>query len=355
MQKISGRAAKISGVEALAGDASTRRYYRLQLESAPEQNSFASAVVMELAEPGAREGEDFSATLRFLESSGLPVPKLYGADEANGLLFLEDLGDATLESAIEGASEKEIRDLYRRAVRLIFDMQTRAAEKLTAPNEMNEMNEMNEKVPARSLRFDVEKLMWEFDFMLEHFVGGLREKKLPDEERENIRALFMPLCQTLAAQKPVFAHRDYHSRNLMVCADRLVMLDFQDARMGPCQYDLVSLLKDSYVDLGDSLRAELTEFYLELKEKRDGRPADRRLFYEVFDLMSIQRNLKAVGTFAFQSAKKNNARYLQYLPLTLEYVRKTLSARPQLNELGAALGRWIPELAQSEPEVPPAP
>ncbi len=350
MQKIAGRPAKISSVEALAGDASTRRYYRVVLEPAPENNSPASAIVMELAEPGAREGMDFAATLRFLERCGLPVPKLYGADEATGLLFLEDLGDATLESAIEGASQKEIRALYRRAVKLIFDLQTCAAKKF---NEPNETNEMNETVPARNLRFDVEKLMWEFDFMLEHFVEGLRGKKLSDAEREDVRALFMPLCRTLAAQKPVFAHRDYHSRNLMACGDRLVMLDFQDARMGPCQYDLVSLLKDSYVDLGDSLRDELAEYYLELEEAHAGRAADRRLFYEVFDLMSIQRNLKAVGTFAYQSAQKNNSRYLQYLPLTLEYVRKTLAARPQLKTLRTALGRWIPELDDAGPQVPP--
>ena len=103
--------------------------------------------------------------------------------------------------------------------------------------------------------------------MLEHYVGGLHRSPLnPDAARE-VREAFQPLCETLAAQSLGFTHRDYHSRNLMASDHGLMILDFQDARMGPCQYDLASLLKDSYVRLDSDLRNQLIELFVSRMEE----------------------------------------------------------------------------------------
>jgi hypothetical protein len=134
----------------------------------------------------------------------------------------------------------------------------------------------------------------------------------------------------------------------MVHRDRLVMLDFQDARMGPCQYDLASLLKDSYVRLEDGFVGEMADLFIRLKETREGRAIDRKEFYEVFDLMAVQRNLKAIGTFACQSVLKKNNRYLEAIPRTLGYVRQTLNRRPALHPLRQTLGTYIPELLEED-------
>tara|TARA_B100001179_G_C18216184_1_gene243718 strand:+ start:31 stop:429 length:399 start_codon:yes stop_codon:yes gene_type:complete len=129
----------------------------------------------------------------------------------------------------------------------------------------------------------------------------------------------------------------------MIHNGKLRVIDFQDARMGPCQYDLVSLLKDSYIVIEESVRKELLEYYIECMQ-RDGREIKRDPFYKIFDWMSVQRNLKAIGTFAYQSKILGNDRYLQYVEPTLEYIKKTLENRRDLEFLVPALNSAIPIL-----------
>ena len=129
----------------------------------------------------------------------------------------------------------------------------------------------------------------------------------------------------------------------MIQNEKLTVIDFQDARMGPCQYDLVSLLKDSYITLEDPVRDALVEFYLDRMEQH-GKKILRGSFYKIFDWMSVQRNLKAIGTFAYQSKILGNDRYLQYIGPTLEYIKKTLENRRDLEFLVPALNSAIPIL-----------
>jgi N-acetylmuramate 1-kinase len=145
----------------------------------------------------------------------------------------------------------------------------------------------------------------------------------------------------LARQPRVLTHRDYHSRNLMLCQGRLRVIDFQDARLGPCQYDLASLLYDSYVVLPPDLREELLTYYLEGKTVRDGHALDRDAFAEVFDYMCLQRHLKALGTFAFQAAVKHTRRYVAAIPPTLSYVRTNLARHPELRRLNDLLEAYL--------------
>ena len=118
----------------------------------------------------------------------------------------------------------------------------------------------------------------------------------------------------------MLCHRDYHSRNLMVFDDTLHIIDFQDARMGPDTYDLVSLLRDSYVDLPERTVDELIAYFLAL----GGRAGDLASFRPRFDLMALQRNLKALGTFGYQTTARRNTVYIQYIPRTLRYARENL-------------------------------
>lgn len=313
----------------LAGDASTRRYFRVSFHMS---RNGGSVILMQLENPVAGNEIDFTLVLKFLSRLELPVPRLFRYDTEKGLLFLEDCGDMTLEEKGKVAGDEEMKRYYRQAVELLATLQDRATK------------HVEPACPAFHLRFDVEKLMWEFNFMLEHYVRGLKRIPLSEADLQKLRQGFLPLCETLAAQTLHFTHRDYHSRNLMVHGDRLVMLDFQDARMGPCQYDLVSLLRDSYVRLEDGFVEEMLDFFIQLKETREGRAIDRKVFCEIFDLMAVQRNLKAIGTFAYQSVAKKNNRYLESIPRTLGYVRQTLDRRPSLHPLRKTLGTYITEL-----------
>jgi aminoglycoside/choline kinase family phosphotransferase len=316
----------------LKGDASDRKYFRVGYLTETSGKSSESMILMQLQSPLPGPDYNFTRILKFLEALELPVPELFHYHLEKGLLFLEDLGGHTLEDWIRDHPEdKEM--VYRQAVDLLAGLHHRATKNISAD------------CPAFHLHFDVEKLMWELDFMIEHYVQGLSQSHLRDREITEMRSHFLVLCQTLAEQEPVFTHRDFHSRNMMAKNGNLILLDFQDARMGPCQYDLVSLLKDSYVPLDAPFRNELIDRYIQLKEKAENQPVDRQEFHRIFDWMSIQRNLKAVGTFAFQAVAKGNKRYLEYIPDTLSYVSKALETRPDLEEMRNTLVKYIPGLA----------
>ena len=134
-------------------------------------------------------------------------------------------------------------------------------------------------------------------------------------------------------------HRDYHSRNLMLHRSRLYMIDFQDARLGPDTYDLASLLRDSYVDITDHERDDLIAAFLALSDISDAAEFRRR-----FDLMAVQRNLKALGTFGFQASARGNTAYIQYMPRTLNSVRVNLDKYGRFARLRALLGAHVEEL-----------
>ena len=150
----------------------------------------------------------------------------------------------------------------------------------------------------------------------------------------------------LASEARVLCHRDYHSRNLMQHAGRLYVIDFQDARMGPDTYDLVSLLRDSYIDIPDDQVDGLIEHYLALRKTAEDGFRDR------FDVMSVQRNIKALGTFGYQTTTRNNPVYIQYIPRTLRYLRQNLQKHGRFARLsratrGQGLDRRMPPEASA--------
>jgi len=327
--------------ERLQGDASERSYFRVSQKNTEgvnrnkAQKSIQSLIVMQLEKPVLDIKIDFIQILKFLRKLDLPVPELFYYDIPQGLLFLEDCGTMTLESQLYSFPQDKTL-LYRQAVELLVRMQSKAT------------HSVDSTCPAYHRKFDVDKLMWEFNFMLDHYVDDFCDSPLDSLAKKELREVFAPLCESLAQEKLYFTHRDYHSRNLMFDRGRLVLIDFQDARMGPCQYDLVSLLKDSYVKIDDALVLELIDFYVRLKEKEEGQKVDRERFNLIFDEMSIQRNLKAVGTFAYQSVKKNNNRYEDFIAPTLSYVWKSLNRRFKGASLQKVLLKHIPGLDRKE-------
>ena len=139
----------------------------------------------------------------------------------------------------------------------------------------------------------------------------------------------------------MLTHRDFHSRNLMSKGGQLYWIDFQDARMGPATYDLASLLRDSYVDLPEELVDELAEEF----RQRAVPGESRDTFHRRLELMSIQRNLKALGTFGYQTTARSNPVYMQYIPRTLRYAKRTMERLPRFGRLHELLAGLVPELA----------
>lgn len=317
----SGLASRAPRVVPLTGDASDRRYFRILLPDA------ASIVVSLHASPFEFETLPFVNVARLLEAMPVPIPRVLGHADDLGVLALEDLGDVTLQAHLGAATPAEHAALYRQSVALIATLQRRGAE-LSSPDYL-----------PYGVAFDVEKLAWEMDFFVKHFLEAYRGVLLAPDVREALRQELGVLVEILAAEPRVLCHRDYHSRNLMLHDGRLCIIDFQDARMGPDTYDLVSLLRDSYVDLPEQTVAELLAYFLALKGS-SGREDE---FRHRFDLMALQRNLKALGTFGYQTTALRNSVYIQYIPRTLRYVRTNLDLLPQFSRLRDLLAELVDE------------
>jgi aminoglycoside/choline kinase family phosphotransferase len=310
----------------LTGDASDRRYFRI-LPTGRE--SFVLALH---TGPIDFASLPFANVAQLLQRIPLPVPAILGHSDADGILALQDLGDVTLQAHLGAATPAEHAALYRQAVALIELLQRRG-EALRSTGSL-----------PYTVAFDVEKLTWELEFFLKHFVGGYRGMSLGAAEREAFSAEWATIAGELAAQPRVLCHRDYHSRNLMLSDASLYIIDFQDARMGPDTYDLVSLLRDSYVDITDRELDELIAYFLALK-KTDGSALDEEEFRRRFDLMALQRNLKALGTFGYQTMTRRNPVYIQYMPRTLRYARTNLEKYPRFARLRGLLAARVDELA----------
>src|SRR6266571_3660887 len=332
---------EFSGLAPLAGDASNRRYFRLQVRGGPPH----SLVLMQLASPeGFKQSEEavshgapvtaelpFVNILNHLLKADVAVPALHYYDEPAGLLYLEDLGDVTLAMASQEGTSPDTPALYREAVAALAHLHLKAS------------FPADPACLAFGRAFDVPLLMWEFDHFIEYGIEKRAGKALPEKDRHAIRSEMRKIAEVMAAQPRVFTHRDYHSRNLMVQDGRLRVLDFQDALMGPASYDLASLLRDSYLSLDQDLIDELVIRYLEGRAKASA-PLDRVTFQRLFDLTSIQRNLKAAGRFVYIALEKRNDRYLQYIPRTLGYVRRNLEHYRDLQPLRKLLAKHVAEL-----------
>ena len=278
-------------------------------------------------EPFVAEELRFLAVHGLLEGYGLPVPAIVDVDGRRGIVLQEDLGDRTLQVVLEGAGEGERGELYREAVDEVAQLQTRAAQ---GP----------QKLDCFRIAFDIEKLSWELHYFLKHFLEGHRGCDLTVEDRATLSEAFHELSQEIASWPRVLCHRDYHSRNLMLHRERLYWIDFQDARMGPATYDLASLLRDAYVDVPEDLREELEERF----RQKAAPDEPREVFRRRFDLMCVQRNLKALGTFGYMATVRQNPVYLPYIPRTLAHARRNLSRYPELERLWRTLARHVPEL-----------
>lgn len=311
-----------SRVTPLTPDASDRRYYRVL---PPQGPSAVLALHTAAFAPGSLP---FSTVSALFAAMPLPVPRVRHEAADLGILILDDLGDVTLQAHTESAPDTRHLALYERAVDHLAVLQRRGADLADG------------RLLPYTLAFDLEKLMWEMDFFITNFLEGFRGLTIAAPARTALREELQAICGALAAEPRVLCHRDYHSRNLMVADGDLFIIDFQDARMGPNTYDLVSLLRDSYVDMPAGMFDHLTmRFRAAVGDAEDGTFAAR------FDLMGVQRNLKALGTFGYQAVSRANPAYAQYVPRTLGYVRHAFARQPRFARLRSVLAPLVTELA----------
>jgi len=337
-----GEPAPAAQVVKLRGDASTRSYFRAYIKE-PQARRPDRLIIMQLPEDafGSDEGgaQPRGERLPFLEvasllrNRGIPVPEVYAEDLDHGVVLLEDLGDVTLHDELAKRPRVQWPELYGRAIDLLA-----------------ELHERCEDLPADSIvarrRFDRALLDWELDHFRQWGLEALWGE-LPSEARQELDAGFGRIVDAIEAMPYGFAHRDYQSKNLMVRPNgALVVLDFQDALLGPRAYDLVALLCDSYVALDLELQESMIDRYAALRR------IDRGALHREFWWVALHRKLKDAGRFIFIDRVRKNPDFLRWFPQSLVYVGRALQKTPQSASIRRVLADTIPGFPDhvSEPE-----
>lgn len=347
-------------LENLGGHASLRIYWRIHLPenlSTPRFYPRGELTLMAMVLPegqdwlGSAEGQSsnsekpqelpFVNIQRYLAEIGMPVPSVDEVDMETGVLLLEDLGDRLFEHAVLETKERENpkearRKVYREAIELLISFQV-AVEK-----DRNRKDGPRETV-AYSRSFDAELLRWELDHFLEWGLQAQQGEEQVAPYLPEFENYFRQIVELLVAAPQTLSLRDFQSRNIMHKRDRWILIDFQDALLGPVVYDLVALLRDSYIELSSEDVDVLLDVYIE-KGQRAGlswcsRPEEiKRLFH----LQTVQRKLKDAGRFIFIDQVKKNPDFLSYYEPSLGYVRNALRHLPEFQGLEELLSKAEP-------------
>ncbi len=332
VRRVTGTDASRAPVRRLAGHASMRSYWRVG--TPPESHVVmvlpAERKPEEVTKGGPPAVDPFVDVQRYLAGIGVRVPTIRAFLEPEGLMVLEDLGDEMLETRLLAGDAPA--PLYERAVDQLARLRARAE---ASPG----------GCVAFTRSFDVDLYRWELEHFVEWGLEAWKGAKLSPAERALCDREFDRIARTLEAEPKGFTHRDYQSRNLMVLpTGEQAVIDFQDALLGPRQYDLVALLRDSYVELEPALVDAMLRRYLERLHEAGGPRLAYAPFRELFDLLTVQRKLKDAGRFVFIDRVKKNPGFLPSIPASLRYVRDAFARRPDLAALRDVLARHVPEL-----------
>lgn len=335
----------ITSFAALAGDASSRRYYRANLTGPRTPSSviimkLPSGSVLPLSSEELAVFKEplkelpFLSVHRFLSRIGVSVPRLYDPSLDEGLLFLEDLGDLALWDRVQGLPPSEVLSWYQKAIDELLLLQIRGTK------------ERDDSCVAFQQRFDFRLYMWEFDHFLEYGLEKQPGTNINQTSKKELRSVFVEIARRLDSLPPCLSHRDYHSWNLMIHDEAVAVIDFQDALLAPPQYDLASLLNDRITDsiIRPDLEEKLVGYYVDRRTDWEKQPINRDEFTEMYLLSAIQRDLKVVGRFYYLDVVKGKTIYKRFIPPTLRRLKQNFGRLPQTERL-------IPMLAEHYEEM----
>jgi N-acetylmuramate 1-kinase len=277
-------------LEPASEDASFRFYYRLSFDD-------KTFIVMD-APPQHEDCEPFIRINRLLHACGLNAPIIHDINLEQGFLLLSDLGH---DLYLDKLNQTTANSFYIDGIKALVRLQTQGDTKSLS-------------------QYDAELLRREMDLFTEWLLSKHLAIELNQEQQDYITSLFDLLVENALQQPQTFVHRDYHSRNLMLTEDNNPgVIDYQDAVVGPITYDLVSLLKDCYIKWPKSEIDNWIDFYINELAAHDIE-VERKQFQRWFDLMGVQRHLKASGIFARLSHRDNKHGFLEDVPRTLSYI-----------------------------------
>jgi N-acetylmuramate 1-kinase len=309
-----------------SSDASFRRYFRAELASPWREAPDATTLIAMDAPPGREDCRPFIHVAKLLADAQVHAPRVLAADVAHGYVLLTDLGTRTYADALDSASAPA---LYADAMDALVRWQRASREDALPP-------------------YDEALLRRELMLFPDWYVARHLAHPLSREERSSLERVFDALVANNLAQPRVFVHRDYHSRNLMVATPNPGVIDFQDAVFGPITYDLVSLLRDAYVEWDEERQLDWSIRYWErARAARLPVDPDFAAFWRDFEWMGVQRELKVLGIFARLRIRDGKARYVRDMPRVLGYARRAAMRYAELESL-VALFDTLDEVAGSD-------
>lgn len=287
-----------TSISLLLGDGSSRAFYRI---TTPQHHYIL------VSDPQWTQTQDYPQHQRYLKDLGLPVPLFYSSDPSKGFLLMQDLGDELLQFRIN-KNPAELHAWLSKAVKLLADLHGK-----TFP--------VPATLPVAQRSFDTNKYFSELEFTFEYLNQKLlNQPKMAPSQLDEIKH-FCAMISNLGPQ--VFSHRDYHCRNLMILNNELVMIDFQDARMGSPHYDLASILYDAYQPLSDENRSELITIYKNhLAKYSVSDQVNWSTFNTDLKQVAFQRTLKAAGSFASFFIRFGKTTHWPYLIPALREAKK---------------------------------
>jgi aminoglycoside/choline kinase family phosphotransferase len=307
LEEFLDRRNESSKFDQLTPDASTREYFRVEWKD-------GTAIACVYPEPFVAAEQSYLDVSKLFASNGLPVAAVYDYDESLGIIVQEDLGDTILRDVLLESSNDKREKLIDEAIAIIAMIQ------------LATRNAYETGSIASKLKFDVEKLLWELDFFQAHYFGTFMKRPLSDSDAAALQAEFKELAEELEARATVLCHRDFHAANIMVDQKgSLLIIDHQDARIGSAAYDLVSLVLDRITELPSAeWLAQKRRLLIEERIKLGLERLDEPDFTYEFRLQTIQRCLKAVGTFSFQSANRGKTHFIPFIKPMFEIVMRAL-------------------------------
>lgn len=313
LSRFPGFAEQSIAVQPLEKGGSDRKFYRIQI---------AGNASLILAKYGSQREENrhYVAIARFLHEIGVHAPEIFHHDEAEGLIWMEDLGERDLWSYREEPWPVR-RALYQSTLDQALALHTRAHTATPA------------EPPQLQIEFNAELYRWEQGYFLENCLGryfGLAPEAI---EARCCRAELEAIAERLAGEPRVYVHRDFQSQNVVIKDEEAFLIDFQGMRPGLVQYDLASLLYDPYVQLPAAERDELLAYYLgQWKALGHAVPES---FAEIHELCAMQRLMQALGAYGFLGLVKERAEFLAHIPPALASLREVVARIPGLETLSA--------------------
>lgn len=288
----------------LAGDASSREFFRTKTPGAEP--------VIRMITPQAQKPDysKYIAAQRFLKRINLKVPEIFSRSDDKLELIIEDLGDTQFFSLFPQLSIKNQQKRYLEFINVIMMLHSATDEFKRTYTEQFEL-------------LGKERLLWELEFFLDHYLRFKPEISLSNNDQTILRRWFGDLVDIITSYPVTLCHRDFHSKNIMIHNNSAYLIDFQDIRLGPYNYDLVSLLWDSYLRVDEKIISECINYFGK-KIMKSTADYNNSTLMEHARFSALQRNLKAIGTFT-SKYNEGNKNYLPFIPITFKHIEDHLS------------------------------